>query len=115
MSVMSLKARVAVGVVGTGLLCVSGGGTAVAAQGASVRYCGVDPASGLGVLAGEGVACGVAMRVAAAYTKVWHGSAGADVQAAGARWKCRERQGDPNPYQACVDVRDRGRVVTLSS
>ncbi|MEW2618764.1 hypothetical protein [Streptomyces sp. NPDC048106] len=112
---MSVKARVVTGALGVGLLCVTGAGPAVAAQDASARYCGADPATGLGVLAGQGVACGAAMQVAAAYTKVWQGTSGAEVQAAGARWKCGERQGDPNPYQLCVDVRDSGRAVTLSS
>ncbi len=112
----SMRARVFVGAIGIGLLCVSGGGTAVAAQGASVRYCGADPVSGLGVLAGKGVTCGVARQVAAAYTKVWHGApTGAEVRAAGARWKCGERRGNPDPYQACVEVKGSGRVVTLSS
>ncbi|MEU6460895.1 hypothetical protein [Streptomyces sp. NPDC046976] len=111
-----MKARVLVGAIGIGLLCVFGGGTAVAAPGASVRYCGADPLSGLGVLAGERVTCGVARQVAAAYTKVWHGApAGAEVHAAGARWKCGERRGNPDPYQACVEVKGGGRVVTLSS
>ncbi|WP_143070929.1 hypothetical protein [Streptomyces malaysiense] len=106
----------AVGAVAVALLSVPGAGTAVAARGAGVRYCGADPASGLGVLAGGRVSCGVALKVAAAYTKVWHGSpAGAEVRAAGARWKCGERRGDPDPYQACVEVRDSGRMVTLSS
>ncbi|MFH8340352.1 hypothetical protein [Streptomyces sp. AM6-12] len=111
-----MKTRVAVGAIGLGLLCVSGGGTAVAAQDAGTRYCGADPASGLGVLASEPVTCGAALQVAAAYTKVWHGAAaGAQVRAAGARWACGERQGNPDPYQVCVEVRDGGRVVTLSS
>lgn len=112
----SMKARVVVGAIGIGLLGVSGGGTAVAAQGASVRYCGADPASGLAVFAGKGATCGVAMRVAAACTKVWHGApTGARVRAAGVVWKCGERRGDPDPYQACVEAKGGGRVVTLFS
>ena len=41
--------------------------------------------------------------------------AAVEVGAAGARWKCGERQGNPDPYQACVEVKGSGRVVTLSS
>jgi hypothetical protein len=80
-------------------------------------YCGTDPASGLGVLTAGDVDCGAALQVAAGYTKVWHGRAGApvEVRTAGAVWKCQERQGDPNPYQECVNSADSGGRVTLSS
>ncbi|WP_251093547.1 hypothetical protein [Streptomyces sp. Caat 7-52] len=80
-------------------------------------FCGTDKASGLAVWAAEKKSCATAVRVAAAYTKVWRGSAGAsvEVRAAGAAWKCRERQGDPNPYQECVDTSDSSRWVRLSS
>ncbi|MFI9251466.1 hypothetical protein [Streptomyces sp. NPDC053069] len=80
-------------------------------------FCGTDRASGLGVSATENVPCAGALRAAAAYTKVWHGTKGApvEVRAAGATWKCQERQGDPNPYQQCVDTQDDTRMVLLSS
>ncbi|MBL1105266.1 hypothetical protein JK361_11815 [Streptomyces sp. 5-8] len=80
-------------------------------------FCGTDKASGLAVWAAEKKSCATAVRVAAAYTKVWRGSAGTsvEVRAAGAAWKCRERQGDPNPYQECVDTSDSSRWVRLSS
>lgn len=112
----SMRTGVVIGAIGIALFCVPGGGTAVAARGAGVRSCGADPASGLGVLAGKRVTCGVARQVAAACTKVWHGArGGAEVRAAGARWTCGERRGNPDPYQACVEVKGSGRVVTLSS
>ncbi|TWV41796.1 hypothetical protein FRZ03_20890 [Streptomyces misionensis] len=97
--------------VGAGLLWSPWTAQALAAPGAGHAYCGVDRASGLGVTAARGVPCGVALQVAAAYTKGWR----TEVRAAGARWRCGERQGDPDPYQACADVHSGGRVVTLVS
>jgi hypothetical protein len=69
------------------------------------------------VLAAGNVDCGSALQVAAGYTKAWHGRAGTpvEVRTAGAVWKCQERQGDPNPYQECVNETDGGRRITLSS
>ncbi|GAA3124931.1 hypothetical protein GCM10010521_09610 [Streptomyces rameus] len=80
-------------------------------------YCGTDRASGLAVWAAEKGSCATALQVAAAYMKVRQGSAGASVgvRAAGTAWKCRERQGDPDPYQECVSTGDGGRWVRLSS
>ncbi|MQY34649.1 hypothetical protein SRB17_26190 [Streptomyces sp. RB17] len=80
-------------------------------------YCGTDKASGLAVYTTQDVPCAAALQVAAAYTKSSYNASSAtvDVRAAGSTWKCQERQGDPNPYQACVDTRDNTRLITLSS
>ncbi|MET8611894.1 hypothetical protein [Streptomyces misionensis] len=107
----ALKPRIVAVLVGAAMLCLPGAAQAVAAQGTGYAYCGVDRASGLGVMAARSVPCGAALEVAAAYTK----GRTAEVRAAGSRWVCGERQGDPDPYQVCADVRSGGRVVTLVS
>ncbi|WP_432026491.1 hypothetical protein [Streptomyces sp. 1222.5] len=87
-----------------------------AAPGAS-RFCGTDPVSGLAVWGDRADACAAALEVASAYTKAAAGApkGPGTVRAGGATWKCQERQGDPNPYQECVDSSDSGRRVILSS
>ncbi|MCZ0204206.1 hypothetical protein ACIG54_12935 [Streptomyces achromogenes] len=79
--------------------------------------CGTDGATGLAVSAGSAGECGVALRVAGAYTKAGmrEGGAVTVVQADGSVWRCQEQQGDPNPYQECVDTTDMARHVTLTS
>jgi len=104
--VKGFKVRVVAVLAGAGLFWLPG-----AAQAAGYAYCGVDHASGLGVLAAGSVSCRAALQVAAAYTA----GRRAEVHAAGARWACRERPGTPDPYQACVDVRNSARVVALVS
>ncbi|MGW4568598.1 hypothetical protein ACWEN3_41700 [Streptomyces sp. NPDC004561] len=108
------------GLLGATMLCLSVAGQAFAGGGvaqARSAVCGTDSATGLGVSAAGDVDCGAALSVAAAYTKVWRSASGApvDVRAAGAGWKCQERQGDPNPYQECVNTSDSGRRVMLTS
>ncbi|MGV9357081.1 hypothetical protein [Streptomyces misionensis] len=107
----ALRLRIVTVLVGAGVLWSPGAAQALAAQGTGYAYCGVDRASGLGVMAARSVPCGAALDVAAAYTK----GRAAEVHAAGSRWVCRERQGDPDPYQSCADVRSGDRVVTLVS
>ncbi|MFD7626735.1 hypothetical protein ACFV7Q_11995 [Streptomyces sp. NPDC059851] len=79
--------------------------------------CGTDATTGLGVSAERAGSCAVALRVAAAYTRTLSRTRGAptEVRAAGATWVCRERQGDPHPYQECLDTGHSGRRVTLTS
>ncbi|MEU7280899.1 hypothetical protein AB0A69_19235 [Streptomyces sp. NPDC045431] len=67
-------------------------------------------------------ACGTAHRVANAYGDAvqakHHGGTGRKVVVVhvdDARWKCRERQGDPNPYTECVNLKDRAEKVQLVS
>ncbi|MFF9156888.1 hypothetical protein ACF1AB_32220 [Streptomyces sp. NPDC014846] len=81
------------------------------------RFCGTDPASGLAVWGDRADACAAALAVASAYTKAAAGTAKGPgtVRAGGVTWKCQERQGDPNPYQECVDASGSGRRVVLSS
>jgi hypothetical protein len=102
---------------GTGTGAGTGTSTERAPDRKPVAYCGTDRASGLAVSAAEKGSCATALQVAAAYVKVWQGSAGASVgvRVAGTAWKCRERQGDPDPYQECVSTGDSGRWVRLSS
>ncbi|MGW3203197.1 hypothetical protein [Streptomyces sp. NPDC001135] len=108
------------GLLGAAALCLAVPAQAFADTGADRRptsYCGTDRASGLGVSATGNVPCTTALRTAAAYTEVWHGTKGApvEVRAAGATWTCRERRGDPDPYQECADTQDPTRLVLLSS
>ncbi|MET9431291.1 hypothetical protein [Streptomyces sp. NPDC003036] len=62
-------------------------------------------------------ACGTAHRVAEA----WLGADQQDgrkavvVHVDGARWKCREKQGHPNPSTECVKLKDRAEKVQLFS
>ncbi|MFI9242039.1 hypothetical protein ACIGXF_05505 [Streptomyces sp. NPDC053086] len=122
----STRTRTAAGLLGALALCLTVPAPAFADTGAGadraperkpVAYCGTDKATGLAVWAAEKGSCATALEVAAAYTKVSNGSAAApvEVRAAGTAWKCRERQGDPNPYQECVSTSDSGRWVRLSS
>ncbi|MFD9098475.1 hypothetical protein [Streptomyces collinus] len=121
----SNKVNAAAGLLGALVLGLSGAVPAVAApdgaapEGAAraVRFCGVDRVTGLGVSAGRDVPCAAALGVAAAYTRVWQraGGAAVDVHTDGATWTCRERRGDPDPYQECLDVNDGGRRVLLTS
>ncbi|MET9801404.1 hypothetical protein [Streptomyces sp. NPDC006368] len=62
-------------------------------------------------------ACGTAHRVADAYGKAVEVKYRKVVtlHVDDARWKCRERQGDPNPYTECVNLKDRGEKVQLVS
>ncbi|MGW1910438.1 hypothetical protein ACWCQS_06715 [Streptomyces sp. NPDC002076] len=116
----SRKGTLAV-LLGVAAMCLSVPAQAFAGSGTNDHkpsaYCGTDKASGLGVSAPENVPCAAALQVAAAYTKTWHdaSSTTVEVRAAGSTWKCQERQGDPNPYQVCVDTRDNTRLITLSS
>ncbi|MER6470191.1 hypothetical protein [Streptomyces collinus] len=116
----SNKVNAAAGLLGAVVLGLSGALPAVAApDGAAraVRFCGVDQVTGLGVSAGPDVSCAAALGVAAAYTRLGQraGGASVDVHTDGATWTCRERRGDPNPYQECLDVNDEGRRVLLTS
>ncbi|MFK0259435.1 hypothetical protein [Streptomyces sp. NPDC090445] len=88
-----------------------------AATPAPLVVCGTDAASGLGVSADRAASCAVALRVAAAYTGILPRTRGApvEVRAAGSTWVCRERQGDPHPYQECLDTGGSGRRLTLTS
>jgi hypothetical protein len=85
--------------------------------GAPSVLCGTDGATGLAVWAGSAEDCAVALRVAGAYTKAGTRGSGAvtTVDADGTVWRCQERQGDPNPYQECVDTTDETRHITLTS
>ena len=115
----STRMKTAVGLLGATALCLSAPVQAFADAGGTQKsaYCGTDKASGLAVSAIGKVPCATASQVAAAYTKVWTDRTNAPlvVRAAGTTWKCQERQGGPDPYQQCVDTRDPGRQVTLSS
>ncbi|NXY93274.1 hypothetical protein HYE82_02375 [Streptomyces sp. BR123] len=92
----------------------SAGKTATAAP---LVFCGTAAAFGLGVSADRASSCAVALRVAAAYTGILPHTRGApvEVRAGGTTWLCRERQGNPDPYQECLDTGDSGRRVTLTS
>lgn len=92
-----------------------GAGESVSA--ANTVVCGTDGATGLAVSAGQAEECSTALRVAGAYTRDWDGTgdAATTVHAAGSTWSCREQQGDPNPYQQCVNTSDSSRWVTLTS
>jgi hypothetical protein len=85
--------------------------------GAPSVLCGTDGATGLAVSADSAGDCAVALRVAGAYTKAGMRGSGAvtTVDADGTVWRCQERQGDPNPYQECVDTTDETRHITLTS
>ncbi|MYX96533.1 hypothetical protein GT045_17360 [Streptomyces sp. SID486] len=118
----STRTRTAAGLLGALAFCLAVPTTTFADPGTDTdtnreptAYCGTDKASGLAVWAAEKGSCATALQVASAYTEVWQGSTGASVRAAGTTWKCRERQGDPNPYQECVSTSDSGRWVRLSS
>ncbi|MFF7972770.1 hypothetical protein [Streptomyces sp. NPDC007905] len=116
----TIKVRAAAGLLGAvalGLFMPVRTFADVPAAPESARFCGVDGASGLGVSAAPNVPCATALRVAAAYTEVRHGpgDASVHVRAGGATWTCQERQGDPNPYQECLNTGDSGRRVVLSS
>lgn len=116
----SMRIAMAAGLMGAAALCFATPAQTSAGEGvtlAPTKVCGTDKVSGLGVSAGPTESCAVALQVAAAYTKVWQDTAGAPakVAAGGTTWSCQERQGDPNPYQECVDTRDSSRRVTLSS
>jgi hypothetical protein len=118
--VHTTRTRTVAGLLGAAALCLAVPAQAFTDTGTDrkpTRYCGTDRASGLGVSATGNVPCATALQAAAAYTKVWHGTKGApvEVRAAGATWKCQERQGDPDPYQVCVDTQDNTRLVLLSS
>ncbi|MFI9809045.1 hypothetical protein ACIHEJ_32625 [Streptomyces sp. NPDC052301] len=88
-----------------------------AAAPAKPQYCGSDKATGLGVWADPGESCSTALQVANAYTKAATGrsDAPATVRAGGTIWKCRQRQGAPNPYLQCVNSGDSSRRILLSS
>ncbi len=79
--------------------------------------CGTDGTTGLAVSAGSAGDCPAALRVAGAYTKAGlrEGGAVTVVRSDGIAWRCQEQQGDPNPYQECVDTTDTARHVTLTS
>ncbi|MES4891363.1 hypothetical protein [Streptomyces sp. NPDC096012] len=115
----SIRMRTAAVLLGTAALGLAAPAQSFAGSGTASKaaYCGTDQSSGLAVSATGNVACATALQAAAAYTKVWQGKAGKPLQvrAGDATWECQERQGDPNPYQACVDSQDKTRLVTLSS
>ncbi|MGJ5748892.1 hypothetical protein [Streptomyces puniciscabiei] len=116
----SIRMRTAAGLLGAAAFCLAGSAQAFAGTGVHLEttsYCGTDRATGLAVSATGSVPCATALRVAAAYTKIWHGTEGAPVQvrAAGATWTCREHQGDPNPYRQCAAAQGNTGLVTLSS
>ncbi|AKJ15453.1 hypothetical protein ABB07_36945 [Streptomyces incarnatus] len=116
----STRMTTAAGLLGAAAFCLAGSAQAFAHTGVhldTTSYCGTDRATGLAVSATKDVPCATALRVAAAYTKVWHGTEGApiEVRAAGATWKCQEHQGDPDPYRQCATTQDGKRLVTLSS
>ncbi|MFJ4523589.1 hypothetical protein ACIP4Y_21970 [Streptomyces sp. NPDC088810] len=121
----SIKRSMAAALLGAAALGLWAPALAVAGTGAagsdtaqpSMSYCGADRATGLAVSADRTVSCATALQVAGAYTKAASGTgdAPATVRVGGAAWKCQERQGDPNPYQECVDASDSGRRVIVSS
>ncbi|MER6735030.1 hypothetical protein [Streptomyces puniciscabiei] len=116
----SIRMTTAAGLLGAAAFCLAGSAQAFAHTGVhsdTTSYCGTDRATGLAVSATKGVPCATALQVAAAYTKVWHGTEGAplEVRAAGVTWKCQEHQGDPDPYRQCATTQGDKRLVTLSS
>ncbi|MEU0370854.1 hypothetical protein ABZ070_11430 [Streptomyces sp. NPDC006283] len=115
----TIRTGLAAGLMGLAALGLSAPAT-TAAESVTVApttVCGTDSASGLTVSADRAETCATALQVAGAYTQVWHSTGGAatTVHAQGATWSCQELQGDPNPYQACVNTRDSGQRVTLTS
>ncbi|KOV72356.1 MULTISPECIES: hypothetical protein [Streptomyces] len=117
----SIMTGTAAGLLGAAALCLgapapSFAGTDAAAR-SSVAYCGADNASGLAVWADPAESCAAALEVASAYTKAASSRTGAPatIRVGATTWTCQERQGDPNPYQECVDASDSGRRVVLSS
>ncbi|MFI2758191.1 hypothetical protein ACH5A3_04850 [Streptomyces echinatus] len=117
----STRMRTAAGLLGAVALCLAPPAQTFAgthrAPDRKPVLCGTDQASGLAVWAADKGSCTTAVQVGAAYTKAARDSARApvEVRVAGAAWKCRERQGDPNPYLECVSTSDGGRWVRLSS
>ncbi|GAU69334.1 hypothetical protein SSP35_11_01530 [Streptomyces sp. NBRC 110611] len=110
----------AVGLMGVAALVFSAPAVVPAEQSAAAApsvVCGTERVSGLAVMADEAVPCSTALQVASAYTKVWKsaGDSGVLVRVGDATWRCQERQGDPNPYQRCVNTADSGQWVTLVS
>ncbi|MFF3918416.1 hypothetical protein ACFYZB_34000 [Streptomyces sp. NPDC001852] len=116
----SIRMRTAAGLLGAAAFCLVGPARAFADTGVhpeATSYCGTDRATGLGVSATGNVPCRTALQVAAAYTKVWHGTEGApvEVRAGGVTWKCQERQGAPDPFRQCAATEGNTRLVRLSS
>lgn len=110
----------AVTLMGLGVLGLSAPTAAFAEEGGpevSRVVCGTDAATGLAVTAGSAGDCAAALRVADAYTKAGlrEGGAVTVVRSDDTVWRCQEQQGDPNPYQECVDTTDSARHVMLTS
>ncbi|MFF8882635.1 hypothetical protein [Streptomyces flaveolus] len=76
--------------------------------------CGTDSTTGLAVSAAQGTDCATALQVAADSTRST-GSERAAVSSGGTTWLCQEQQGDPDPYQECVNTIDHRQTVTLTS
>lgn len=119
-SIRSVGRVTAAALAGAAVLCLWAAAQAVAGPDAarsSAAYCGPDKATGLAVWADPADSCATALQVASAYAKARSGTARAPVtvRTGDGTWTCQERQGDPNPYQECVDTGDSGRRVFLSS
>ncbi|MFF5532885.1 hypothetical protein ACFY71_10410 [Streptomyces cinerochromogenes] len=116
----SIARGTAAALAGVAVLCLWAPAQAVAGPDAarsSAAYCGPDKATGLAVWADPADSCATALQVASAYAKARSGTARVPVtvRTDGGTWTCQERQGDPNPYQECVDTGGSGRRVVLSS
>jgi hypothetical protein len=78
-------------------------------------YCGADSIHGLAVSGSARVPCGTALQVANAYLARDTGGLPATVRVAGTTWRCRELQGDPNPFDRCVAITSPSRWVQITS
>ncbi|MFI9505386.1 hypothetical protein [Nocardia sp. NPDC052566] len=83
-------------------------------------YCGPG-FNGLAIIAitTEGAAaCSTATEVTNAYgdhAEDWGPGVVIPVSVEGTTWNCQERQGNPNPYQECVNTQNPAEKVRLSS
>ncbi len=117
----SIMTGTAAGLLGAAALCLWAPAPSFAVTDAaarsSVAYCGADKATGLAVWADPAESCAAALEVASAYTKAASSRAGAPatIRVGATTWTCQERQGDPDPYQECVNASDSGRRVVLTS
>ncbi|GAA3167219.1 MULTISPECIES: hypothetical protein [Streptomyces] len=109
----------AAALVGLAALVFPASSAHAAERGAAAKsgaVCGTEHTTGLAVAAGDTVPCPTALRVAAAYVKVWKSNgAPVDVPVGRTVWRCQEEQGNPNPYQKCVNTADGAQWVTLVS
>ncbi|MFJ4776644.1 hypothetical protein [Streptomyces sp. NPDC088762] len=82
-------------------------------------YCGAGWGTGLAVMAKEASECSTALKVEKAYAEATRanpeGGKPVTVRVDGVPWKCETREGDPNPYIACVNQNNRSEEVQLTS